>query len=144
MATAAFSGGLTVEIGDDVLSGTPTYSAIGEVQSLSGLGQTNELVDVTNFDSGGSKEYIGGLADGQEISIEANYVALDAGQIALIGYVGSKTNVAFKLVVTDGTTTHTYTMDVAPLSWVVNPSQENQNTISFTMKISGNINKATS
>ena len=113
-----------------------------QVQSLSGLGQTNALIDVTNFDSGGSKEYIGGLADGQEITVECNYIPLDAGQDELVTIVGSKTNRAFKFVATDGTTTDTYTMDVTPLSWVVNPSQENQNTISFTLKISGSITKA--
>lgn len=144
MSTEAFSGGLTVEIGDNVLSGTPVYTAIGEVQSLSGLGTTNNLVDVTSFDSGGSKEYIGGLADGQEMTIESNYVATNTGQLNLINYVNNKTNVAFKLIMTDGTTTHTYTMDVTPMSWAVTPSQENQNTLSFTMKISGVINKAVS
>lgn len=142
MSTSAFSGGLTASIGDDVLSGTPVYTAIGEVTALSGLGTTNTLVDVTNFDSGGSREYIGGLADGQEMTVDCNYVPLDTGQDNLVGYVNAKTNVAFKLVVTDGTTTDTYTMDVTPISWVIGPSQENQNTISFTLKISGAITKA--
>lgn len=142
MATAAFTGGLTASIGSAVLSGTPTYTAIGEVQNISGLGQTNALVDVTNFDSGGSKEYIGGLADGQEMTVDCNYIPLDSGQDELVTIVGSKTNRAFKLVVTDGTTTDTYTMDVTPISWVIGPSQENQNTISFTLKISGSITKA--
>jgi hypothetical protein len=34
------------------------FATIEEVLSLSGFGKTNELIDVTNFDSGLVKEYI--------------------------------------------------------------------------------------
>ena len=50
-------------------------TSIEEVYSVSGVGKQNELIDVTNFDSPtGTKEFIAGLAEGSEITVEANYI----------------------------------------------------------------------
>jgi len=134
----AFRGGITVKRGDG-RSPTETFTLLGEVYSMSGLGKTNALLDVTNFDSAGSREYISGLADGQEITIECNYLPANAQQSGLVDDVDDKTNRNLEIEITDGVTTKTFAFAVTPLSWVVNPAEEDKNTISYTLKISGAI-----
>ena len=60
------------------------YRKLLELTNLSGPSQTAETIDMTSHDSAdGYKEFIAGLRDGGEISIEGNFVPSDsAGQIA--------------------------------------------------------------
>lgn len=135
----AFVGGFTLKRRIDPLSPT-IYTAIPEVFSISGVGQTNDLVDVTNFDSAGSREYVGGLADGQEITIEANYVPEHANfdqQSAFITDVVNKTTRDFQLLVSGSSPNVLFSFSAACLSYVINPSVDGRNTITFTAKISG-------
>lgn len=58
---------------------------VAEVQNLTGPNESRDMLDVTNHDSSdGFREFIAGLADGGEISIEGNFKASDSnGQIAM-------------------------------------------------------------
>lgn len=135
----AFVSGFTLKRQQTPTSPT-VYTAIPEVFSISGVGQTNDLVDVTNFDSAGSREYVGGLADGQEITIEANYVpehASFAQQEGFITDVVNKTTRNFQLLVTGSSPNVLFAFAAACLSYVINPSVDDRNTITFTAKISG-------
>jgi hypothetical protein len=67
----AFLNGVTISRSAD--TSPLSFDSIPEVVSLSGLGKTNPLVDVTSFDSA-AREYIAGLADGTEITMECNYL----------------------------------------------------------------------
>lgn len=62
--------GSVLKLGDGV---TPTegFTAIAKVRRIDPITQTKPLVEVTNLDSTG-REYIAGLADGDEFTIEAN------------------------------------------------------------------------
>ena len=137
--TAAFTGGLTFKT-DSVLAAT--FVTLPEVNSVSGIGKTNETIDVTNFDSSGSKEYIAGLADGTEISVDCNLIAGDVQQLSVIGEVDSGTNFDIEFTITDGTTPKVYSFTVAPVSWTINPAVGDKHTLSFTLKISGAITVA--
>ncbi len=137
--SSAFLNGVTIKRGDG--AGTEVFTAISEVLSMSGLGKTNPLVEVTNFDSTG-REYIAGLADGTEISLECNYLPADTQQQALVADVDAGTVRNFEILITDGTTPLTYSFAVTPLSWVINPSFDDKNTLTFTLKISGAITVA--
>ncbi|MEE4290116.1 MAG: phage tail tube protein [Cycloclasticus sp.] len=132
----AFLNGVTIKRGDG--AGTEVFNLFPEVISMSGLGKTNPLVEVTNFDSTG-KEYIAGLADGTEVTLEANYLPADTQQQGLIADVDAGLNRNFEIAITDGTTPKTYAVTFTCLSWVINPSYDDKNTISFTLKISGAI-----
>lgn len=142
MTTSAFVGGFQVEVGDDVGSPTPTYATLPEVISISGVGQTNDLVDATHFGSGGSREYIGGLADGSEITLECNYVANNTVQEAVIGYVAAKTTHGIRITATSPDPDVVITFDAAAIGWEIGPQVDDRNTISFTFKISGSITVA--
>lgn len=58
----------------DMEAGTPTFTPIGNVTSVSGPEIERETYDVTSHDSeDGWREFIGGLKDGGEVSVELNY-----------------------------------------------------------------------
>lgn len=135
--TQAFYGGVTFKRGDG--GGPEVFTSVGEVYSLSGLGKTNDLIEATNFDSGSSREYIAGLADGQEITVECNYLPNNTEQTALISDVDAGVNRNIQIVLTDGVTPKTFDLTVTCLSWVINPAVDDRNTISFGLKISGDI-----
>lgn len=134
--TAAFTGGLTFST-DAVLA--DTFVALTETFSVTGIGKTNETIDATSFDSANSKEYIGGLSDGSEITVECNLVAGNAQQTAVIAKVDARTNFQIEFLITDGTTPKTYAFTVAPVSWTINPAVGDKHTLSFALKISGAI-----
>lgn len=138
--TSGFTGGLTFQMSNG--ASPEVYTTIQETKSLSGLGKTNPLIDVTSFDSA-AREYIAGLADGSEISVECVRThASPNPQDALIAIVDSKTTRNFKLTLTDGTTPVVYTFAGVPLSWTITPSFDDANMIAFTLKISGDITVA--
>jgi hypothetical protein len=140
--TAGFTGGITFSRQN--ISGSPyAYDDLEEVKSISGLGKTNPLIDTTSFDST-AREYIAGLADGQEISVECVRVhTAGNNQDDLVTDVDNGTTSTFRLVVTDSSVspnlTNTYTFSAVCLSWAISPSYDDANMISFTLKISGDI-----
>lgn len=56
---------------------------IGEIRSLTQSGNTWETSDVTNFQSGFTKEFISTILDSGEFDVTCNRVSSDAGQQAL-------------------------------------------------------------
>lgn len=137
MTTEAFVGNVFFERGN---GGTPeVYTRICQVREISGLGQTNDLVDVTTFCSEGSREYIGGLADGEEVTIGMNYETSSAQIAAMIADVNNKATRAFRLVIDSGSPSVIISFSAAAIGWVLNPAVDDANQISFTLKISGDI-----
>lgn len=124
----------------------PQFNPIEEAFSISGLGKTNQLVDVTSFDSPeGTMEYIAGLADGQEITIECNRIPNESPpteQQNMIAAVDAQENRAFQIAYIGVSPEETFDFQGVPLSWVLAPSTTDKNTISFTVKISGEILRA--
>jgi len=141
MATAANISRWKAYLGS---TGSPvTYTAIEEVFEVSGLGAVNDLVDVTNFDSPtGTKEFIGGLADGQEVTVRANFLPAGTQQIAMMAVVDAKVNRQFRVSYVGVSPAKTFTFAVAPISYVIEPSVDNKNVIMFAVKISGTITRA--
>lgn len=121
----------------------PVYTSVEEVFSISGLGKKNNIVDVTNFDSpAGTMEYIAGLADGSEITIECNRIPNGSPQTQqekMIAAVNTGTNRAFQIAYTGTSPEETFTFQGAPIGWTLVPSPTTRNTIQFVVKISGDI-----
>ena len=62
------------------LGSTGTTGIIGNLTNISGPGITADTIDVTSHDStGGYRQFIAGLIDGGEISLEGNLVTAAAG-----------------------------------------------------------------
>ena len=56
------------------MAGSPTFTTLGNVTKVSGPEIERETYDVTAHDSAnGWREFIGGLKDGGEVSLEINY-----------------------------------------------------------------------
>ena len=118
-------------------------AAIEEVVSVSNIGKTNSLVDVTNFDSPeGTREYIAGLADGDEITIEANYYPTATQQIAVMTAVDAGATRLCRLSYTGSSPEKTWRFDAVCLSYSIVPSATERNSINFTLKITGNVVRA--
>ena len=140
MTTVAYISGTTFKLGDG--ASPEVFTAIEEIISISGLGKTNPLIDATSLDST-AKEYIAGLSDGAEITLECNKVNTSSSQQANFKTaVNNGTNKNIQVVMTDGTTPETYSFAVIPLSWMNNPQVEDRNTVTFTMKITGAITQS--
>jgi hypothetical protein len=124
-------------------SSPPTYNDVEEVYSISGLGKTNNLVDATSFDSPtGTMEYIAGLADGSEITVECNRIPEESPpteQGNMIAAVNTGANRAFQIAYVADSPEETFTFTGVPLSWTLTPSTSDKNTIAFTVKVSGDI-----
>jgi hypothetical protein len=141
MTTSAIVGGFTFK--RQHTSGSPlTYVDVPEVINISGIGAANDLVDATHFGSGGSREYVGGLADGQEVTVECNYVANSVQQEAFITGVALKKTGNFQVIVTGASPNVSFTFAAAYISWSVNPSVDDRDTLTFTIKISGAVTVA--
>jgi len=138
MTTQANIGRWKFRLGDG--TSPEDYDDLEEVFSISGLGKQNQLEDVTNFDSPeGTMEYIAGLADGSEIAIECNYVPNAEIQEDMIAAVNARLNRSFQIAYIGVSPEETFNFEGVPLGWSVTPSPTNRNTISFTVKISGDI-----
>jgi len=72
------------------------YTTIAEVLRVGPVGSTNPEIDVTNLDST-AKEYIAGLADGNTVEFEMNWVQGNAQQQALRTAAASGSTENFRL-----------------------------------------------
>lgn len=140
MSDQPFVGRVYLEIGQ---GGSPEdYERMCEMMSVSGLGEVNALVDVTTFCSGGTREYIGGLADGTEFTIGANFIVNSDTRRQLIAAVKNKSTISLRMVVdddNDDVTDLAFYFRAAALGWTFNPSIDDKNGIDFTLKISGSV-----
>lgn len=135
MTTEAFVGDIFLERGAG--NSPETFTRICQVFGISGLGESNELIDATSFCSAGNREYIGGLADGEEITVECNYEQGNVNLLAMITDVKNKATRNFQVVVDHSSPAETFSFAAVCMSWVLNPAVDDKNTISFGLKISG-------
>jgi len=71
-------------------------TAIAELTNVGGVDISMDTIDVTNHDSSDAyREFIGGLIDAGEVPIEGNFYPGDAGQVALLTALNSRTASAF-------------------------------------------------
>ena len=75
--------GVVLSIGPIVGTATPTYTPIFELTAAPISGRTWTIEEVTNFNSGYSKEYIKTLLDQGKVNLSGNRVSTDPGQVAL-------------------------------------------------------------
>lgn len=114
-----------------------TYGDIEEVTEISGFGAVAEIVEATNFDSAGTKEYIAGLLDGVEFSITCNDIPAATNQVAL--KAAQATTIAMQYAKTDSSPELTQNFSAVVLGYEDAPSVSEQNRITFTFKITGAI-----
>jgi len=66
-------------------TGTDEFLTVAEVLSIGGPSQSRDMIDATSMDSTDQfKEFIGGLVDAGEVTMELNCIAADPEQQALV------------------------------------------------------------
>lgn len=113
-----------------------TYVNIAEVTNFQAPGANASEIDVTSFDSTWV-ERIGGVKDGDQASLDCNYIFNDPGQQLLAASVGSTKN--FRIELNDAGTP-TRIQFAAVVTAVPGPSggvNEAQKISGATMRVSG-------
>ncbi len=132
--------------------GSPTiWHRVCDATAIGGIGKTNSEEDSTTFCSNGEREYIAGLSEGSQLTVDMNYVISSLVRRALMQGVDDRATLAMRLVVDPDTTTpevaladdaeadEIYYFDVAALSYMLNPNATAKNTMQFTGRITGGI-----
>lgn len=123
----------------------PVWKRVCNIFSIGPVGETNEQVESTTFCSGGYKQYISGLSDGAEITLEGNYLRGSAAGStaelvkAMIADVKAKRKGLYRIVIGDTSPIDTLEFVASAISWAINPAVDDRNTVSFTIKVSGEI-----
>lgn len=138
--TAANLGNFKLEIGTN--ASPQVLTNVEEVLTLDGFGAINELVEVTNWDTAqGEKEFIGGLAEGEEFSVSCNYISTAGShQAALRADKGATRN--FRIIYTGASPNIAWTGEAVLMGWRMSPDIAAQNQCEFTFKTSGAIVEA--
>jgi hypothetical protein len=110
--------GLTITAGTATATPT-TFTAINNLLSFSGFDGTAAELDRTNMQST-AKEYLLGLIDGGQFSVEIHIDNNDAGQAALRAKQQSGAATAFKLVLPGAVSNLTYTFSGLIKKFAVN------------------------
>ena len=147
MATNAILSNVLVEIFTTPQASLPSpnvVNTIPEVTGISGLGETAPLVRATHFQST-AEEYIGGLTDGDEISLECNSVHQSPDVLKIVKGYKSLTKymrITEKDTAVSPNTTRVYTFDAVVLGWTLSPALADAGKVNFTFKISGGVTEA--
>ncbi len=80
MTLAVLGKNATLQLGSG--ASPQVYTTIAEVLRCGPIGSTNPEVDVTNLDST-AKEFIAGLAEGNNVDFDVNFIANNTEQLSL-------------------------------------------------------------
>ena len=122
-----FAGGTVLTIG----------SAISELTSISGPTISLDVLDVTSHDSADQfREFVAGLADGGEISVEGNFI--DAAQAnILLALLVSRDVTTGATIVFPNTEASTWTFDCFVTGYESSEPFDDKLSFTATLKITG-------
>lgn len=132
----SFSGGISFQRGDS--ADPETFSNVGGVFNVDGLGEAFELFNITGWDSD-QKEYAKGDEEEREITIECRRELSDEIQNQMIQDVRTDTVVNFRFTITDGEATDTFIIPIMLKSHSLTPAKSDSNNITFVGAVSGEI-----
>ncbi len=95
MTSAVLGSGATLQIGDG--ASPQDYTTIAEVLRCGPIGSSNPEVDVTNLDST-AKEYIAGLADGNTVDFDVNWLVGNTQQASLRTSQAARSTINLQMV----------------------------------------------
>lgn len=136
MTSAVLGKGATLGLGDG--ASPQVYTTIAEVLRCGPIGSSNPEVDVTNLDST-AKEYIAGLADGNNVEFEMNWISGNTEQASLRTSQAAGSTVNLRMVWQTSPNT-TAQFDFVLLTFEMGETTpEGQVTASVSGRISGSI-----
>lgn len=139
-SSAQSSQGVSIGRGDGASS--ESFVKIGEVTSFSGLGGSASEIDVTSVDST-SREFLMGLEDGGDFSIEVNLVPGDTAQGGLWTDYQGQTLRNFEVELNDAVTTKgtTYSFSAYVKSFSISGGTDDKISASIVLRITGDVTK---
>lgn len=115
-----------------------TYTTIGQVTSITPVGQNRSLIDVTNLASS-AREYKKAIKDGQEINLTIQYDPDDTGHANLRTDLNAETARGYRITFTDSPA-QTITFNALVTNWsITNVSIDQVLTLEVTMKPTGDL-----
>jgi|SRR6056297_1747696 len=112
-------------------------SAVAELTNISGPSISADTIDVTTHDSAdGFREYVGGLRDGGEISIEGNLVDATESNI-LIALLEAGTVTEDATIDLPTSTAMTFTFDCIVTAYETTAPHDGKLGFSATLKVTG-------
>jgi len=85
-----------------VLSYTTGPKVVGELTSITGLSLKADAIDVTSHNSDDAyREFVAGLLDGGEFSVEGNHVPADTGQQQILTHLNARDSEAMTITYPD-------------------------------------------
>lgn len=141
MTTNAFLSNVLIEVNlNDATVSPENFVSIPEVSDVSGIGESKPTVDVTHYASS-AREYIPGLAEGNEVTVTCNRVhASPDVQSQIIDLCKNGYNRNVRVTITDESvspnTTRIYTFNAAWLSWDTTPPVGDKVMLTLGFKIS--------
>ena len=138
-SSALTSQGMT--IGLDADGSSPfTYVTIAEVKSIDGPGGQTAEIDVTDLSST-AKEFVLGLQDEGDITLDMNYIPSNAQHVQLRTLRGSGDSGNFQIAFTDSPVT-TWTFLAKVKSFSISNAVDNVTGLSVTLRVTGSIAEA--
>lgn len=139
-SNAVFGYGAKLQMSD--MAETATFTAVAEVESLSGPSLSADEIDVTTHDStDGYREFIQGLKDAGELTVEGNFIPTEdthkeSGDPSLLDAYNSGVLTDFKLVFPDTNATE-WAFSAIVSGFEVDIPVDEKMTFSCTLKLSG-------
>ena len=138
--SAVFGYGAKLQISD--MATEATFTDVAEVEGLSGPSLSADEIDVTTHDTAdGYREFIQGLKDAGDLSIEGNFIPTEdthkeAGDASLLASYNSGDLTDFKLVFPDANNTE-WEFSAIVTGFEVDIPVDEKMTFSCTLKLSG-------
>ncbi len=134
--TTYVADGTTIGRGD--AASPEVFSTIAQVTSITPVGQTRGLIDVTNLSST-AREYKKAIKDGQEINLSIQYDPDDSGHAGLRTDMDAETARNFEVTLTDSPA-QTITFAALVTNWsITNIVIDGVYTLEVTLKPTGDL-----
>ncbi len=137
-SSALKSQGMTIGIGD--AASPEVFTSITEVNSIDGPGGQANEIDVTDLDSTG-KEFILGLQDEGDISLDINYIPANTQHALLRARRASGAIGNFRISFTDSPIT-TWTFAALVKGFSISNAVDGKTAGSVTLRVSGSVTEA--
>lgn len=134
--TVYVADGTTIARGDG--ASPEVFTVIGQISSITPIGQTRSLIDVTNLASS-AREYKKAIKDGQEINLTIQYDPDDTGHSGLRTDLNAEVARNYRITLTNSPAT-TITFAALCTNWsVTNVSIDQVLTLECTLKPTGDL-----
>lgn len=127
---------LVLQVGNE--DSPPIYTDMCSVFDPGQIGESKPTVDVTTL-CDRARTYRGGLADGSEITLQANNIIGDLNAQRLYSAFKNNEVVPFRLLVRDASPPEHYDFHAIVNGWNVNAPVGDKSVKGYTLKVSGEV-----